>query len=53
MIGDSPDMDSSCGCEGPTGTDSKCDCEMQGECLCDGTCQCKSSICKEKTKTFR
>jgi len=45
--------DASCGCEAASGTDSLCDCEMQGECLCDGTCSCKASVCKHQTKTFK
>ena len=45
--------DASCGCGSPTGTDSLCDCEEQGECYCDGTCTCKASVCKETTKGYR
>ena len=34
-------------------TSASCDCEMQGSCLCDGTCACNASICQEHTSTMR
>ena len=40
--------DQACGCEAATGDDTyKCDCEMQGACICSADCSCGCSICKE------
>lgn len=45
--------DAACGCSASTGNNSECDCEMQGTCFCDGSCKCKSKICKEHSSTLR
>ena len=39
--------DSTCGCATSADMGSECDCEMQGACLCDTTCQCSIQICKD------
>ena len=39
--------DAACGCAASTEIGSECDCEMQGSCLCDATCQCNADVCKE------
>jgi len=40
--------DQACGCEADTGDpDFKCDCEMQGHCICSHDCKCGCSVCKE------
>jgi len=40
--------DQACGCEAATGDDTyKCDCEMQGACICSADCSCGCSICTE------
>ncbi|RNJ79624.1 MAG: hypothetical protein D9C04_04415, partial [Nitrosopumilus sp. B06] len=35
-----PTSDAACGCAASAEMGSECDCEMQGSCLCDATCQC-------------
>jgi hypothetical protein len=42
------DEDAACGCAASVEMGSECDCEMQGSCLCDGTCKCNAEICKEQ-----
>ena len=44
--------DQACGCEADTGSEASCDCEMQGACLCDGTCKCGADICKEQVRSM-
>jgi hypothetical protein len=39
--------DAACGCAASAEIGSECDCEMQGSCLCDATCQCNADVCKE------
>ena len=39
--------DATCGCAASADMGSECDCEMQGACLCDATCQCGAHICRE------
>ena len=39
--------DAACGCAASAEIGSECDCEMQGSCLCDATCQCNAIVCKE------
>ena len=40
--------DQACGCEAATGDDTyKCDCEMQGACICSADCTCDCPVCKE------
>ncbi len=39
--------DAACGCAVSAEIGSECDCEMQGSCLCDATCQCNADVCKE------
>ena len=41
-----------CGCAASFEMGSECDCEMQGACLCDGTCQCNADICKEQVRSM-
>lgn len=45
--------EAACGCASSAEMDSECDCEMQGSCLCDGTCRCNADICKEHTSSMR
>ena len=41
-------QDQACGCEAETGDpDFKCDCAMQGHCICSNDCRCKEDVCKE------
>ncbi len=41
-------VDQACGCEAETGDpEYKCDCEMQGACICSADCTCGCSVCKE------
>ena len=45
--------EAACGCASSAEMGSECDCEMQGSCLCDGTCRCNAEICKEHTSSMR
>lgn len=42
--------DAACGCEAAKDMGSECDCELQGACYCDATCNCKASVCKDMQK---
>ena len=42
-------FDAACGCSTAAETGSECDCEMQDSCLCDASCQCSASICRENS----
>ncbi len=42
--------DAACGCAAAAEIGSECDCEMQGSCLCDATCQCNADVCKEHVR---
>ena len=44
--------EAACGCAASFEMGSECDCEMQGACLCDGTCQCNADICKEQVRSM-
>ena len=44
--------EAACGCAASAEMGSECDCEMQGSCLCDGTCQCNAEICKEQVRSM-
>ncbi len=44
--------EAACGCAASTEMGSECDCEMQGACLCDGTCKCNAEICKEQVRSM-
>ena len=44
--------DAACGCAASAEMGSECDCEMQGACLCDGTCNCNAEICKEQVSSM-
>ncbi len=46
------DEDAACGCAASVEMGSECDCEMQGSCLCDGTCKCNAEICKEQVRAM-
>lgn len=46
-------QDATCGCASSSEMDSECDCEMQGSCLCDATCQCGADICKENVSQMK
>lgn len=41
-----------CGCAASAEMGSECDCDMQGSCLCDATCHCNASICKEQVNSM-
>jgi len=45
--------EAACGCASSAEMGSECDCEMQGSCLCDGTCRCNADVCKEHTSSMR
>jgi len=40
--------EAACGCAASAEIGSECDCEMHGSCLCDATCRCNASLCKEQ-----
>ena len=42
-------FDAACGCSTAAETGSECDCDMQDSCLCDASCQCSASICRENS----
>lgn len=42
--------EAACGCAASVEMGSECDCEMQGACLCDGTCKCNAQICKDQVR---
>ena len=44
--------DAACGCAASIEMGSECDCEMQGACLCDGTCRCSADICKDQVTSM-
>ena len=44
--------EAACGCAASAEIGSECDCEMQGACLCDGTCNCNAEICKEQVSSM-
>jgi hypothetical protein len=44
--------EAACGCAASVEMGSECDCEMQGSCLCDGTCRCNAEICKEQVRSM-
>ena len=44
--------EAACGCAASLEMGSECDCEMQGACLCDGTCKCNAEICKEQVRSM-
>jgi hypothetical protein len=44
--------EAACGCAASAEMSSECDCEMQGSCLCDGTCRCNAEICKEQVRSM-
>jgi len=44
--------EAACGCASSAEIGSECDCEMQGSCLCDGTCKCNAEICKEQVRSM-
>ena len=44
--------EAACGCAASAEMGSECDCEMQGSCLCDGTCRCNAEICKEQVSSM-
>jgi hypothetical protein len=48
----SQDEEAACGCASSAEMGSECDCEMQGSCLCDGTCKCNAEICKEQVRAM-
>jgi hypothetical protein len=44
--------EAACGCAASAEIGSECDCEMHGSCLCDATCRCAASICKEQVSSM-
>lgn len=44
--------EAACGCAASAEMGSECDCDMQGACLCDGTCKCGADICKEQVRSM-
>jgi hypothetical protein len=45
--------EAACGCAASAEMGSECDCEMQGSCLCDGTCRCNADLCKDQASSMR
>ncbi|MDE0526846.1 MAG: hypothetical protein OXI27_09745 [Thaumarchaeota archaeon] len=45
--------DAACGCAASAEMSSECDCQMQGSCICDHTCQCGADLCKETSESMR
>ena len=48
----STEEEAACGCAASAEMGSECDCEMQGACLCDATCGCNASICKDQVNSM-
>jgi len=44
--------EAACGCAASAEIGSECDCEIHGSCLCDATCRCNASLCKEQAKSM-
>ena len=44
--------EAACGCAASAEIGSECDCEIHGSCLCDATCRCHASLCKEQAKSM-
>lgn len=44
--------EAACGCAASAEIGSECDCELHGSCLCDATCRCNASICKEQVSSM-
>ena len=44
--------EAACGCAASAEIGSECDCEMHGSCLCDATCRCNASLCKEQVNSM-
>ena len=44
--------EAACGCAASAEMGSECDCEIQGSCLCDATCQCNADLCKEQASSM-
>ena len=51
-VAPSSQEEAACGCAASVEMGSECDCEMQGACLCDGTCNCNAEICKEHVSSM-
>ena len=49
----SSEEEATCGCASSAEMGSECDCEMQGACLCDGTCRCNAQVCQEHTSSMK
>lgn len=47
-----PQQDAACGCAASAEMGSECDCEMQSACLCDATCGCNSSVCRDQVSSM-
>ncbi len=45
-------QEAACGCAASAEMGSECDCEMQGSCLCDASCGCNASICKDQVSSM-
>ncbi len=45
--------DATCGCSASAEMGSECDCQMQSSCLCDATCDCGASLCRENADMMR
>ena len=48
----STEEEAACGCAASAEMGSECDCEMQGSCLCDASCGCNASICKDQVSSM-
>jgi hypothetical protein len=45
--------EAACGCAASAEIGTECDCEMHGSCLCDATCKCNASLCKEQANSMK
>ena len=45
-------QDSACGCDASIEIGSECDCAMQSACLCDATCGCNATVCKDQVNSM-
>ena len=44
-------VDQSCGCKADP--DFKCDCEIQGACICTADCPCNSKVCSQPVSAYQ
>lgn len=47
-----PEVVASCACATSEASGMECDCQMQGSCLCDATCNCSGEVCIEHVSSL-